>query len=495
MGWQLILKQVKSTWVDNLSESKKELLNESPSFEVKFSKMTYPDNKKEVPKVIQIAGKSKLTDKEKNDYDENHIKLMLDIVGEKRADWDQFAKDVDIHVLRLKMKYGRPRPYEITDKLKSETDTSKSPSFPSGHATEAYVFAKVLGNKYPKKQKELDSMAEKIAMSRVQMGLHFPSDIEAGKKVAGLIADAYLNIKKNRYRPKVDIRNAEQYERASKDDRKKWHSIQARAYRLRLKNLQAKVNVTDEESPLYQEMVKLQNLYRFHARQYHRIRQNLKRETFYSLELETNRQQQKGLQTPHGNPMPYKELSQEVYETLTDNQKMSYHQGMANLTEGEEKKFHHRMRSRLIKKYIKLPTFAAPKYGGENVRGKTYTKEEYENMTNKEKIKYHWTMTSRNFRAGKRDKGLFHQRMADRLRTNSKLPAFYSPEDENVNKSEDWRKDARGDMEVSELIIMIQQALFYYEELLKKLEEEPVDLESIKEMVRDVIRILREELE
>lgn len=257
MSWQLILKQVKSQWVDNLSESKKELLNESPSFEVKFSKMTYPDNKKEVPKVIQIAGKSKLTDKEKNDYDENHIKLMLDIVGEKRADWNQFTKDVDIHVLRLKMKYGRPRPYEITDKLKSETDTSKSPSFPSGHATEAYVFAKVLGNKYPKKQKELDSMAEKIAMSRVQMGLHFPSDIEAGKKVANLIADAYLK----------------------------------------------------------------------------------------------------------------------------------------------------------------------------------------------------------------------------------------------VNKSEDWRKTARGDMEVSELIIMIQQALFYYEELLKKLEEEPVDLESIKEMVRDVIRILREELD
>ena len=41
-------------------------------------------------------------------------------------------------------------------------------------------------------------------------------------------------------------------------------------------------------------------------------------------------------------------------------------------------------------------------------------------------------------------------------------------------------KNARGDMEVSELIIMIQQALFYYEELLKKLEEKPVDLESIK---------------
>lgn len=252
-----IRKEDKSKWVDNLSESKKKLLNKTPSFNVKFSKMTYPDNQKELPKVIQIAKKSKLTDKQKIDYDKNHIKLMLDIVGEKKSDWKKFIEDVDIHTLKLKMEYARPRPYEITDKLKGETDTSKSPSFPSGHAVEGYVFAKILGNKYPKKQKELDNMAEKIAMSRVQMELHFPSDIEAGKKVANLIAHAYLK----------------------------------------------------------------------------------------------------------------------------------------------------------------------------------------------------------------------------------------------VNKSEDWRKDARGDMEVSELVIMIQQALFYYEELLKKLEEEPVDLESIKEMVRDVIRILKEELE
>lgn len=252
-----IKKEDKSKWVDNLSESKKKLLNKTPSFDVKFPKMSYPDNQKELPKVIQIVEKSKLTDKQKNDYDKNHIKLMLDIVGEKKSDWKKFTEDVDIHVLKLKMEYARPRPYEITDKLKAETDTSKSPSFPSGHAVEGYVFTKVLGNKYPKKQKELNSMAEKIAMSRVQMGLHFPSDIEAGKKVANLIADAYLKL----------------------------------------------------------------------------------------------------------------------------------------------------------------------------------------------------------------------------------------------NKSEDWRKDARGDMEVSELIIMIQQALFYYEELLKKLEEEPVDLESIKEMVRDVIRILKEELD
>jgi len=254
--WQNILKKDESKWVDNLSESKKKLLNKTSSIDVKFPKMSHPDNQKELPKVIEIVGKSKLTDKQTKDYDKNHHKLMLDIVGESVSDWKKFIEDVDIHIIKLKIKYGRPRPYEITDKIKSKTATDDSPSFPSGHSTEVHVLAKVLGNKYPKKQKELNSMADKIGMSRVQMGSHFPSDVEAGKKVAGLIADAYLKVKKH-----------------------------------------------------------------------------------------------------------------------------------------------------------------------------------------------------------------------------------------------DWRKDARGDMEVSELIIMIQQALFYYEELLKKLEEEPIDLESIKEMVKDVIRILKEELE
>lgn len=64
--------------------------------------------------------------------------------------------------------------------------------------------------------------------------------------------------------------------------------------------------------------------------------------------------------TPQGNPMPYTELSQDVYETLSDSEKSKYHGGMYRLTDGEEKKFHRRMDSR-IKDKSKLPTFAASK--------------------------------------------------------------------------------------------------------------------------------------
>ena len=39
-------------------------------------------------------------------------------------------------------------------------------------------------------------MAQNVAMSRLQMGNHYPSDINAGKKVGLMIADAYLSTNK-----------------------------------------------------------------------------------------------------------------------------------------------------------------------------------------------------------------------------------------------------------------------------------------------------------
>mgnify|MGYP003658535048 FL=1 len=230
---------------------------------------------------------------------------------------------------------------------------------------------------------------------------------------------------------RVDIRNADEYERASLDDRKVWHRRQRGSYTLRLKQLQQTANVTNEESPMYKEMIELQELVRFHHRQSQRIRLGYKsKKDFYSLELETDRNKQKGLMTPQGSPMLYTELSQDVYETLTDSEKLKYHSGMANLTTGKEKKFHRRMITRINRKENVLPTVAASKYGGENVQGKDYTSEDYENMSKDNKRKYHGTMFGRNQRDGDKDKQKFHQRMYFRITRNTNLPTYFSPEQE-----------------------------------------------------------------
>ena len=195
MSWQLLLKE-KSKWVNNLPEDKKKLLSMTPSFEVKLPKLQHPSNESEIEQVIEATKNSKLTDEQETAYDKNNHQVMLDVVNEDKAEWNKFIQDVDIYTIKLKMKYGRQRPYEFSDQIESTTDTDDSPSFPSGHSIEAYALAKVLGQKHPDKKKELDSMASKIAMSRLKMGNHYPSDIKAGKQIGNLIADAYLTTTK-----------------------------------------------------------------------------------------------------------------------------------------------------------------------------------------------------------------------------------------------------------------------------------------------------------
>jgi hypothetical protein len=195
MNWMSILKE-ESKWVKELPADKKKLLNSEPSFKVNFPELKHPSNESEIEQVLEAVKDNDLDKETQRNLDKNNHRMMLDIVDEDMDNWKRFIEDVDIHTIKLKMKYGRQRPYEYSDKIKSITDTDDSPSFPSGHAIEAYALAEVLGERYPDKKDELDKMASKISKSRVQMGNHFPSDIEVGEKVGKMIADAYLSTTK-----------------------------------------------------------------------------------------------------------------------------------------------------------------------------------------------------------------------------------------------------------------------------------------------------------
>mgnify|MGYP003150967621 FL=1 len=195
MNWMMVLKE-ESKWVKELPAEKKRLLNSEPSFKVDFPELKHPSNESEIEQVVEAVKNNDLDEDSQRNLDENNHKTMLDIVDEDMDDWKRFIEDVDIHTIKLKMKYGRQRPYEYSDKIESVTGTDDSPSFPSGHAIEAYALAEVLAERYPDKKEELDKMAAKIAKSRVQMGSHFPSDIEVGEKVGKMIADAYLSTTK-----------------------------------------------------------------------------------------------------------------------------------------------------------------------------------------------------------------------------------------------------------------------------------------------------------
>ena len=98
----------------------------------------------------------------------------------------QVADDYTKLSFELKFKFKRRRPYEVKKEHDVEfahhkTDTSESPSYPSGHAMMGYGVAEFYKSKYPEMADEWENIADIIAHSRVQMGVHYPSDIKAAK--------------------------------------------------------------------------------------------------------------------------------------------------------------------------------------------------------------------------------------------------------------------------------------------------------------------------
>lgn len=115
---------------------------------------------------------------------------------EVRQDYlDALVREAVPLLLALKFQYGRPRPKKLAfmyglDFKPYETKTADSPSYPSGHAFQAYLLAYVLGTKYPAHANRLERIAERVGQSRMDLGLHFPSDVEAAKVFAFQAAQA-----------------------------------------------------------------------------------------------------------------------------------------------------------------------------------------------------------------------------------------------------------------------------------------------------------------
>jgi acid phosphatase (class A) len=97
--------------------------------------------------------------------------------------------DIGPYVRAAKNRFKRLRPYEIEPKLEPCIDDVQGDlSYPSGHATYGYVVAKVLSQLVPERQPILDRRADEFARQRMVCGVHFPSDLEAGRKGAQWLA-------------------------------------------------------------------------------------------------------------------------------------------------------------------------------------------------------------------------------------------------------------------------------------------------------------------
>lgn len=97
-----------------------------------------------------------------------------------------YAMELPLFVL-LKKWFKRPRPEDLFVNFRAHIKPSDKFSLPSGHTAAAFLMAVILAYFYPFISALAFTWAALIGLSRVLLGVHYPSDIVAGAALGSTI--------------------------------------------------------------------------------------------------------------------------------------------------------------------------------------------------------------------------------------------------------------------------------------------------------------------
>lgn len=135
--------------------------------------------------------------KYEKDLDKNYMNMMANIIDASDEERDlirELKRQIDTLTLKQKFKYNRPRPREVAkmyDKKLNPHVSVDTPGYPSNHTVTGLVIAEVLSRRHPEHKTELMKIANDNAESRVSLGVHFVSDVEAGREFAKQMLERY----------------------------------------------------------------------------------------------------------------------------------------------------------------------------------------------------------------------------------------------------------------------------------------------------------------
>ncbi|HYC70747.1 MAG TPA: phosphatase PAP2 family protein [Opitutaceae bacterium] len=105
--------------------------------------------------------------------------------------WARMWRDASWHVWALKFRHARVRPRTLEPRIEPLQETPWA-AFPSGHASFAHILAYLYAELAPEFTDVFLKDAHDIGHSREVIGVHFPSDTEAGRVFARQFVDRLL---------------------------------------------------------------------------------------------------------------------------------------------------------------------------------------------------------------------------------------------------------------------------------------------------------------
>jgi undecaprenyl-diphosphatase len=89
---------------------------------------------------------------------------------------------------------ARPRPYRTCPGICARSRSLDEFSFPSGHTLHSVAFSLILTVYYPISALFVWPLTILIALSRIVLGLHYPSDVLVGALIGGITAAVSFNL-------------------------------------------------------------------------------------------------------------------------------------------------------------------------------------------------------------------------------------------------------------------------------------------------------------
>lgn len=84
--------------------------------------------------------------------------------------------------------FARLRPWMAHPEVQIFTRRSKRGSYPSGHSTQVTINAILLSAMVPERRQEIWARADDYTQSRIVGGMHYPTDVEAGRRAGTAMA-------------------------------------------------------------------------------------------------------------------------------------------------------------------------------------------------------------------------------------------------------------------------------------------------------------------